>query len=291
MSKRLIRKGMGKENLTDTIKFKTTPGVGDFMMALNIAHFRSFILERPINLEFHWYHDKNFLYHFEDPETIFERFKYLNKFYEKKNTEVKIKHIFNSDYTELWSTRYKGLSRNTKRYPGSPMFKINDWLFRKDIRNVPIDEHKIVLWRPTFNAQDPRSFKMPMTAIEWLELIQIIEVNGYHVVEIDYRTPIREVLYHISTARACVSYEGMWHYIGRNLNKPMIVLSADPITHYHTPDAFIYNPREMPGFDPAKGHKPVFKPKYFYNFDKRLQWADDAANARIGYLKEMLYEN
>ncbi len=129
---------------------------------------------------------------------------------------------------------------------------------------------------------------MPMVAFQWEEVIHMIrEVHGYRVIEIDYRTPIREVLYHIKTCRATISYEGMWHYVAKNCRKPMIVLSDDPITNTHTPDALIYNPRLRKGFDPAKGHKPEYRPDYFNKFEKRLKLADEYSKKRLGYFERL----
>jgi hypothetical protein len=44
-------------------------------------------------------------------------------------------------------------------------------------------------------------------------------------------------MYHISTARMVLCYDGMWHYIARNLLTPMVVVSTEGITSYHTPHA------------------------------------------------------
>jgi hypothetical protein len=57
---------------------------------------------------------------------------------------------------------------------------------------------------------------------------------GYDVVELCYRTPIREATYHINTCDFIICYDGMWHYIAKNFMKPMIVSSQDMITTYHT---------------------------------------------------------
>lgn len=277
------------------VNWKGTPGVGDFMHGLNVAHWKSFICQKPVLLKMHWYHSRNYLYHFEDPETIIERFEYINKFYEKTGTEVNIQHMFNSESSWLYANRYNGYTRKNSKLKDLNgefwcKFKFNDWRMRDDLLNYPIIEDKIVLWRGTTNAQIPRSFKVPFTHDQWNTVINMIELNGYRVVEIDYRTPISEVLYHIKTSRAVVCYEGMWHYIAKNLQKPIIVLSSDKITNYHTPEALIYNPRMAPGFDPAKGDKPVFSTTYFRDFERRLEVADKFSKKRIDYLDKLLNE-
>lgn len=275
-----------RENGYSHLVFKATPGVGDFMYPLNIALFRSFVLQKPVTLDIHWYHDKDYLFHFEDPETIIERFNYIFSFYEKQYTNLTVNHIFESKRYDLWGKRHYGFNRHIKKCPVP--FRYNDWTFRQDILEAETYSDKIVVFRPTFNAQMPRSFKSPLTAFQWEDVIHIIrEVHGYRVIEIDYRTPVREVLYHIKTCRATVSYEGMWHYVAKNCRKPMIVLSDDPITKTHTPDALIYNPRLVKGFDPAKGHKPNYKISFFNDFERRLKKAEYLSKKRLQYFERL----
>ena len=61
--------------------------------------------------------------------------------------------------------------------------------------------------------------------------------QGFNVVELTYRTPVSEAFYEISTCRLVLCYDGMWHYIARNFSIPMIVISKDGVTKYHTPHA------------------------------------------------------
>lgn len=283
---------LGKINSKTNLYWKGTPGVGDFMYGLNIAHWRSFIMGVPININFHWMHNSSYLHHYEDPETIYDRLTYINNLYLKTHTEVNITHTWDSDSYKLQHDRFWNYTRKMDpRYKNCwAQYRHNDWLFRPEHVRHPVIPNKIVLWRPTFNAQEPRSFKQPFETEQWLKAIDMIEMHGYKVIEIDYRTPVSEAFYHIKTCRATVSYEGMWHYVAKNLCKPMIVLSSDPITLTHTPDALIYNPRKKPGFDPKKGHKPIFTTKYFLKFDKRIEVAQNRSKTRMKYLKELFDE-
>jgi predicted RecB family nuclease len=72
--------------------------MGDAMMALNCAH-RWSEENNKLQLNLHWYHDKDHLHHPEETETIIERTDYINGLYLKSN--VKINHIINSDQTQL----------------------------------------------------------------------------------------------------------------------------------------------------------------------------------------------
>ena len=49
-------------------------------------------------------------------------------------------------------------------------------------------------------------------------------------------------MYHISTCRQVVSYDGMWHYIARNFSKPTVIVSPEAISKYHTPNAIVASP-------------------------------------------------
>ena len=65
----------------DTIRWKTTFGIGDTMYGMNIAHMRAFVNQKPTTFELHFFHEKDYRYHYEDPETVYERFEYVRKRY------------------------------------------------------------------------------------------------------------------------------------------------------------------------------------------------------------------
>lgn len=259
---------------------KGTPGVGDFMFALNVAHFRSFVLQNKINLVMEWFHDENFLFHYEDPETIIERFDYIHSFYYKDKSEVQVTHRFNSQNTSIYAKRYWPLPGGISKVKNAPIPE-NTWIFKEKQPITFSQNNKIVIWSPMFNAQDPRAFKIPFPVDKWYELKMILEFQGYEVVFIDYRTPIREVFYHISTSLACISYEGMWHYVCKNFNKPHIVLTKDNITRLHTPKAYIYKVRK------AENHELSF----FYNFNEKLETAKKLAVTQEKMIKDFIYAN
>ena len=55
--------------------------------------------------------------------------------------------------------------------------------------------------------------------------------------EVTHRTPISEVFHLISRCKFIVAYNGMYHYIAKNLIKPMIVLGDSSIIKTHNPQA------------------------------------------------------
>ena len=77
----------------EIISWRGTPGVGDFMWALNCAHNHAYETGTKVELEFHWEHDESHNHHFEDPETIIERCDYLHSFYNRQD-DVTIKHVY-----------------------------------------------------------------------------------------------------------------------------------------------------------------------------------------------------
>tara|TARA_B100000575_G_C23139504_1_gene662790 strand:- start:3123 stop:3959 length:837 start_codon:yes stop_codon:yes gene_type:complete len=216
------------------IDWKTTVGIGDSMYGLNIAHMRAFVNQKPTTLNLHYFHSKDFSYHYEDPETVFERNQYVMDRYMWKDI-VHINHIFDSQDTLLWKERY----RNVTRIKDSDMYRY--WSFDPTYY-TDSKYNKIVIWTPVQNnEQQIKSFKLPMLDKEWQRLIFLLKEFGYEIVELTYRTPISEVFYHIKTCEVILSYEGMWHYIAKNLFKPHIVFSNSNITKWHTPAAIQIN--------------------------------------------------
>jgi len=249
----------------EKVTWRGTPGVGDFMWALNCVHLHAFETKTRVNLEMHWEHDEDYLHHFEDPETIIERMDYIHNFYHRQD-DVVISHVFNSNgrYTD-WKFEddvidaedgnrqilaIQGRHKNrfefeSGRYldeKGSDAPK-NDWLFRQDAFRST-DKNSIVIWRPTFNAEIPRTWKRILTNQQWDDIIKKLRRQGINITELTYRTPIREAMYHISRCRLVLCYDGMWHYIAKNFAKPLAVISGEKVTKYHTPHALRISPLE-----------------------------------------------
>lgn len=216
----------------DTIRWKTTVGIGDTMYGMNIAHMRAFVNQKPTTFELHFFHDKDYRYHYEDPESVYERFEYVRKRYMWSDI-VNIKVVLDSQDYALYKQFYQGITRRSR----SELYRY--WAFDPTIDTTPINR-KIVLWRPTTNLrQQVNNDKHILLDWEWQRLIDRLTDFGWDIVEIDYRTPVREAMYHIRTCECCLSYEGMWHYIAKNLFKPHIVISTTTISTWHTPAAVV----------------------------------------------------
>lgn len=245
----------------ERVTWRGTPGVGDFMWALNCVHHYAYTNNVKVKLEMHWEHGEDYLHHFEDPETIVERMDYIHNFYYRKN-DVEVSHEFYSDneryrthkYTSYLLRREDGQvsverkplideGNNKGRfwfesgyYTDTGEAPINNWLFRPDAFQET-DRRKVVIWTPNQNAELPRHWKRKLTEHDWSVIIHKLRRAGLNVVELNYRTPVREAMYHISTCRQVVCYDGMWHYIAKNFAKPLAVISKEGVTKYHTEHA------------------------------------------------------
>lgn len=241
--------------MSETVKWRGTPGVGDFMMALNVCHNYAFKNKKKIVLEMHWEHEEDYLHHPKDPETIIQRMEWIHTKYHRQD-DVTITHVYNSDLFE--SGAFNNKPDKDRFYFGSGAYKDNDappnhWIFKKE-EFVP-KKKKIVIWTPTYNKEPPRSWKRFLTNDDWYGIIKMLLWEGWILQELTYRTPIEEAYRHIQESDFIVSYDGMWHYISRNFSKPMFVPSWEGITAYHTPQA-VRRPRidikKFPDFTEAQ---------------------------------------
>ena len=250
---------------SELVTWRGTPGVGDFMWALNSCHrYAADHNVRKINLELHWEHGEDYLHHFEDPETIIERCDYIHNFYHQKE-RVEVHHIFNADgrYKHWKFENDVVLETNGERRiaainahgqknrfwfesgyyndeQGSPVPN-NDWIFRPDAFQE-YNPNRIVFWRPTWNAEKPRTWKRLFDNNDWEQLLIHFKAMGFELHELSYRTPASEAMYLISTARMVVCYDGIWHYVAKNFARPLAVISGEGVTKYHTPNALRLNP-------------------------------------------------
>ena len=249
---------------SELVTWRGTPGVGDFMWALNACHrYAADHNIRKINLELHWEHGEDYLHHFEDPETIIERCNYIHNFYHQQE-RVEIHHIFNANgryrdwkyaddvVNENGVNRVKAVNAHAQKNRfwfqsgyynddrGSPAPN-NDWIFRQDAFQE-YDPKRIVFWRPTWNAEKPRTWKRLFENDDWEQLIIHFKAMGFDMHELSYRTPASEAMYLISTARMVICYDGIWHYVAKNFARPLAVISGEGVTKYHTPNALRLNP-------------------------------------------------
>ena len=266
------------------VDWKGTIGVGDILFGLNAVHMMVHLMRKRrevpyVTMNVYWEHDEQYLHHFEDPETIIERAEYIHNFYYDKDA-VRMNHILNSTDTEITSLRHRGFQR--LRSPLAVLDGLPSWVFRKDIWCEPV-ENKVVFWRPLFNKDIPRGWKRTYSNDDWERIIQILKRKGFNPVELTYRTPVREAMYHIRTCRFCIFYDGMWQYIAKNLCKPVIALGDSGILETH-------NPQGVHFFKPDDPKRDLFD--YLNKLPYILKHTDRRANRYKDFiLRELSYED
>lgn len=221
----------------EKVRWRGTWGVGDAMQALNCCHNYSFHNKKKVNLEMHWEHGEDYLHHPDDPETIIQRMEWIHNQYHRQD-DVTLTHVYNSDLFE-----HGNVNPNNKKdrfYFDSNAFDPkesapNDWVFKPEAF-VP-KKKKIVIWTPHYNSEPPRKWKRFLTKDDWGVIISSLRWEGWILVELTYRTPIKDVFKQIQEADFIVCYDGMWHYIARNFGKPLFVPSWEQITYFNTPQA------------------------------------------------------
>tara|TARA_R110000868_G_scaffold30953_3_gene113856 strand:+ start:5682 stop:6299 length:618 start_codon:yes stop_codon:yes gene_type:complete len=114
---------------------------------------------------------------------------------------------------------------------------INTWLFAEKFLNMPVNDNLVVVWRTKFIDSTYPKFKDSYDSSYWDLIIPILKMKGYNVMEVTHRTPIAEVFHLIASCKFVVAYNGMYHYIAKNLVKPMIVLGDSSIIKTHNPQA------------------------------------------------------
>jgi hypothetical protein len=263
--------------VSDHLEWKGTIGQGDSMMGLNVAHMMASLLKTTVKMDVHWYHSKDYLFHPEDPETIVQRFDYIKSMYYKNET-VEINHIYNSTETDIKNIRFRGFIED-KKTRGSVINGLNSWIFRPDLFTPP-ERDKIVIWKPFNNATPAPSWKLSFGESDWskIEKHYLKKKHRYNIVELSYRTPIREAFYHIRTCNYVVCYDGMWHYITRNFMKPSFVIGNQSVIKAHNPHAITM--RKPDGYE-----------KIFRNHDKMISHLETKCNTYRDKMFRYLNEN
>lgn len=210
-------------------------GLGDIMLYLNTAYTLSHIHNTTVELHLFWDRSSNTPTHVDDVEYLWDQIMYLRQFYtDHEKTTV---HMFFPDTPKhqfISTPEHRDIGRGfpVVQYPHSslnPLFTnpyLDDptsswWPMRTQQTTIP---NKVILWRETWNGSKPQQSKQGMlTKHDWDNIIIQLKHKGYNLVEIDYRTPVREALWHIATSELCICYDGMWHRISVNLMKPTIV--------------------------------------------------------------------
>jgi len=175
-----------------------------------------------------------------------------------QRVDVNVENIFNTNHDLLNNQ----LHINIDKPEGYAVLdSINTWLFHPKFLDLPVHDNLVVIWRTKFIDSKYPSFKDSYDSSYWDLIIPILKMKGYNVVEVSHRTPIAEVFYLISRCKFIVAYNGMYHYIAKNLVKPMIVLGDSSIIRTHNPQATHF-------YCPKKDKTPRDVLDYLLNIEK-----------------------
>jgi len=203
--------------------------------------------KKKVTINYYWPNESDWTFHYEDPQTIISQQDYLlSRMHNYGYNPVEINNHFNcQDWTPIPNKQLHSNIEGDEGY--KVLHSINTWLFREEFLNVPVHENLVVVWRTKFIDSKYPSFKDSYDSAYWDLIIPILKTLGYNVLEITHRTPISEVFYLISRCKFIVAYNGMYHYIAKNLIKPMVVMGDSSIIRTHNPQAtHFYNPNEDP---------------------------------------------
>ena len=228
------------------IGWEATYGYGDILGAYCYASRMQSKMKSPINLEFWWYADREWMpnnkrYHEKDAETVFERVEKIKEHVEFDDT-IKITH------KDL--PHYKDDPRHRTRF-----FNKNDHSWKSSVwktKKQPQDDGHIAVWTSKTNKDDLRKhklkhWKIPYTYQEIEDYIRKIEfITEKKSIHVDYRMPVDEVFDIIRTSSFCIGNDGIGNVISKNYFKPIITTSKNTDLTKRTsgPWAYIINPKE-----------------------------------------------
>lgn len=201
---------------------------GDAIWMYNILHNTAKTLKRNVELEVHWYWDRSYYHSVDDQENIIDQTDYILKFYEK--ADVTVTHVYNSEVK-----KQNILTKGSKLIYGADPLDVprsNWWCFDQRLKLPPIPK-KVVVWDSYSNAD--ASYKEILQKEDWDCIKNNLRNCGYTVIEVCYRTPISELMYHINTASSCIGYSGLCYQIANNWGVPCLVVSDRNLVNLYSP--------------------------------------------------------
>lgn len=192
--------------MTFQIEWNTGVGYGDFVTGLGYAYTSRIRYQRPVQITFHWKNSKSFLYHKSDPETIVDRCNFINSTM-VQDSSVHVVHNYNSKIDFRFYNQLEEFN---------PLHGL--WYYSKPLG----DSKTVVLWTTDGNLEFPGTNKDPVNR-DWYRVKNKLNDSGYDVVEVTYRTPVKDVVELISNCSFGVGYDGLAHQIFKFMWKPLIV--------------------------------------------------------------------
>lgn len=197
-------------------------GYGDIVGPISYAYNLSYQLKEKVNLNLHWKTPIEYLYSDNTPEPLYKQAEFINDMCEKSGTDVSLNFVFDSNYTERFNNYYQ------EAYYEDP--KHNEWIVSNQFKHNPV-KNKVVVNSTLENIEsfktysDQRKKWKDEQKEDWVPLIQNLKNSGYEVVEVGYRTPIKECVEHIRTAEVFLGYHGATLWLARLIGIPSLAAS------------------------------------------------------------------
>lgn len=188
------------------IEWRGGIGYGDFVTGLGYASNCTIKYNVDVDFIIHWDHNETYKPNPNDPETILERCQYVYELF--CNKRMSLTQITNS------KPNFRFINQFHEFDPVHGMY------------NLPL-EHKnkkyIVMWTSLNNTVPVKKFKDPLSKNDWLMVKDIVKDFGYDVIDIDYRTPIADVIDLCQNSAGGIGYDGSIHQIFKLIQKPIIL--------------------------------------------------------------------
>lgn len=198
------------------IDWKGKVGYGDIISPICYAHNVSYKLKTHVRLVFHWPTDPWYTQYTRDPEMLWQRADIINSFCRKKNTQVEVSHQFDSV-----------LPFNHSNYDWNVVGKDrfhNYWIPERIIRGT---SNMIVVNSTQGNQvslkEYGKSWKDPAAHL-WPVIIQQLK-QRCDVVVVDYRTPLRDMVNLLQSAKGFVGYHGTAAWVARIFHTPSVLFA------------------------------------------------------------------
>ncbi len=210
------------------IEWKAKIGYGDFVSPISYAYMQSFRKKKFVTLWFHYKNKANWKYNNKTPWSIFSLANYIHNASIEANVECY--HSFDDDYNVDHINYFNGSSAH------------NFWLSEYHNRY----ERNIIVINTTLDNEIPMSvyakdkqWKDELNN-KWPEFIKTIKEKNPNetIVEVSYRSPIREVHDLYARCKLAIGYHGSTMWMGKFLYCPMFIFSKHIATTKYFPWAY-----------------------------------------------------
>lgn len=200
-----------------TVNWRGKVGYGDIVSPICYAHNVSNKLDTKVKLVFHWNHDSSYKIGKNDPETLMERASFIFDHCIKANVEME--HRYNSRLN---------IHHDNYQYTDDLH---NFWYCRE--RHLGYTD-EIVVNGTHHNImtmdQYGKTWKDPIGEQNWAAFVEKLKTT-HKVIEVSYRTPIKDLFRYMVRARCFIGYHGTAAWVAKFLQMPMVVFSSNqPLT-------------------------------------------------------------